>query len=50
MQAEAKYYCIEELERECDALLGQFGDSRDDVVPICRVPLITRSIICKLFL
>ena len=40
-KAEAKYYCIDELERECDALLGQYGDSRDDVVPICRVPLIT---------
>merc|ERR1719193_1868356 len=39
--AEAKYYCIEMLEQECDSLLGHFRDSHGDVVPICRVPLIT---------
>merc|ERR1719468_309930 len=39
--AEAKYYCIDELEQECMSLLGSIGDSRSDVVPICRVPLIT---------
>merc|ERR1719259_644518 len=39
--AEAKYYCIQELEEECESLLGHFGDLRSDIVPICRVPLIT---------
>merc|ERR1719495_1813689 len=38
---ESKYYCIEELEQECESLLGTLGDSRSDVIPICRVPLIT---------
>ena len=39
--AEAKYYCIEELSSECENLIGTTGDSRSDVIPICRVPLIT---------
>merc|ERR1719391_1292174 len=41
LQAEAKYYCVDELVLGTESLLGTLGDSRSDVIPICRVPLIT---------
>ena len=45
LQAEAKYYCIEELSSACDASLSKMGWGEGgwggDLVPICRVPLIT---------
>ena len=41
LQAEAKYYCIEELSCATENSLGKIGGEGPDVVPICRVPLIT---------
>merc|ERR1719391_1273638 len=42
LQAEAKYYCIEELSLATENSLGKLaGGDFGDVVPICRVPLIT---------
>merc|ERR550519_3000394 len=37
--AECKYYCIEELMQACENGLSKLGDG--DILPICRVPLIT---------
>merc|ERR1719369_1106033 len=39
--AESKYYCIEELTQACEASMSKLGDSDTDLLPICRVPLIT---------
>ena len=42
LQAEAKYYCIEELSELCEKSLKTMKkESHPDVEPICRVPLIT---------
>ena len=42
LQAEAKYYCMEELSELCEkSLKNMKKDSHPDVEPICRVPLIT---------
>merc|ERR1719300_686814 len=41
LQAEAKYYCIEELSCATENSLGKIGCDGPDLVPICRVPLIT---------
>ena len=45
LQAEAKYFCIEELSNACDTSLSKMGWGEGgwggDIVPICRVPLIT---------
>merc|ERR1719402_1232272 len=41
LHAEAKYYCIEELAQAAENNMIKLGDSYPDVVPICRVPLIT---------
>ena len=45
LQAEAKYFCIEELTAACEASLSKMGWGEGgwggDLVPICRVPLIT---------
>ena len=42
LQAEAKYYCIEELNEICEkAVKNMKKDNLSDVEPICRVPLIT---------
>jgi len=41
LQAEAKYYCIEELSCATENSLGKMGGEGPDVIPICRVPLIT---------
>jgi len=41
LQAEAKYYCIDELVCGTEQSLGKLGVEGSDVVPICRVPLIT---------
>ena len=42
MQAEAKFFCIQELDAACEKSLKSLKDKKDvDVVPICRVPLIT---------
>eukprot|EP00092_Neocalanus_flemingeri_P033652 GFUD01036583.1.p1 GENE.GFUD01036583.1~~GFUD01036583.1.p1 ORF type:complete len:327 (-),score=88.35 GFUD01036583.1:1003-1983(-) len=41
LQAEAKYYCIEELSCATENSLGKMGGEGPDLVPICRVPLIT---------
>lgn len=38
--AEAKYYLIEELVAQCEALLAKKKEQHD---PICRVPLITST-------
>lgn len=40
--AEAKYYCMEELSSDIESVLVQLGEGGGgEVVPICRVPLIT---------
>lgn len=41
LQKEAKYFCIDELDDAVDKGLRNFKDNQGDVVPICRVPLIT---------
>ena len=42
LQAEAKYYCIEELNDHCEkAMKNMKKDNLLEVEPICRVPLIT---------
>jgi len=41
LQAEAKYYCIEELSELCEKSLKNMKKENPDVEPICRVPLIT---------
>merc|ERR1719348_1931033 len=42
LQAEAKYYCVEELSCATENSLGKMaGGEMGDVIPICRVPLIT---------
>merc|ERR1719418_272053 len=41
LQAEAKYYCVDELVLGTEQSLGKLGVEGSDVVPICRVPLIT---------
>merc|ERR1719474_2122274 len=41
LQAEAKYYCVDELSCATENSLGKMGGEGPDVVPICRVPLIT---------
>jgi len=39
--AESKYFCIEELSQACESNMSKLGDNDNDVLPICRVPLIT---------
>jgi len=39
--AESKYFCIEELSQACESNMAKLGDNDNDVLPICRVPLIT---------
>ena len=42
LQAEAKYYCIDELNEHCEkAVKNMKKDNLPEVEPICRVPLIT---------
>ena len=41
LRAEAKYYCVDELVCGTEQSLGKLGVEGNDVVPICRVPLIT---------
>jgi BTB/POZ domain-containing adapter for CUL3-mediated RhoA degradation protein len=42
LQAEAKYYCIEELSSDIESVLVQLGEGEEPhPPPICRVPLIT---------
>ena len=42
LQAEAKYYCIEELNDHCEkAMKNMKKENLLEVEPICRVPLIT---------
>merc|ERR1719397_1627999 len=41
LQAQAKYYCVDELVLGTEQSLGKLGVEGSDVVPICRVPLIT---------
>jgi len=45
LQAEAKYFCIDELSSACETSLSKMGWGEGgwggDLVPICRVPLIT---------
>ncbi len=38
---EAKYFCIDELAEAAEKSLKSLKDKEVDVVPICRVPLIT---------
>ncbi|XP_040573435.1 BTB/POZ domain-containing adapter for CUL3-mediated RhoA degradation protein 2 isoform X2 [Lepeophtheirus salmonis] len=41
MHAEAKYFCIDDLADACEKRLKTFSEEPTDLVPICRVPLIT---------
>ena len=41
LQAEAKYFCIDELADACDKAIKNLKEKEYDVHPICRVPLIT---------
>ena len=41
LQNEAKYFCIPELAEACDKNLQQFVEKDSEILPICRVPLIT---------
>lgn len=42
LEAEAKYFCIDELaEAAAEKSMKNIKDKEMDVVPICRVPLIT---------
>lgn len=41
LQAEAKYFCIEELAEAAEKSMKNLKEKETDVTPICRVPLIT---------
>ena len=41
LQAEAKYFCIQELAEAAEKSTKNLKDKEVDVTPICRVPLIT---------
>ena len=41
LQAEAKYFCIQELAEAAEKSAKNIREKETDVIPICRVPLIT---------
>ena len=41
LRAEAKYFCVEELADACEKGMKDKDANGHDVVPVCRVPLIT---------
>ena len=41
LRAEAKYFCVDELAEACEKSMKDKDANGHDVVPVCRVPLIT---------